>query len=827
MTTALAAVRPDQASPRVDALMSAVTLDFLKLMSWESTVRLLHFPKDHPLLGAVDCLVDGCDKPVFHKGDRGLCSSCARRLQRSNQSFEEFVASTKHHWRGTGISHCRVPRCDRPWKTSGQPLCVAHLHQQQKIYRLPVEEFIHHPEVQPLTSLGRCAVAACSRDLDGRSTSHCNAHAQRRALELRRGSTVDEDTWNRTSSAIAQSRVVSLRGLPDLVVAEILYAFQERTAAHRKQTDGQLRPFCDMIRAKQVSSLSDLDPDSLSRNNRHLLSGFLKHVNRFQISPETEHHKDVWDGAAFGLKGNAHFTAISQPWLRRATQDWAIDNIPQRRGDNPMGTVQRLINSIVRLSESLRLHREDQGLDLRLLGRADVLSFLNRLRYLEEKGEISATRRCTDVRDVRRLLNRMRTLGLTQAGRPLHGLPEEFSLREEDIPDDPEDTEAGRDLPPEVMDHLCGHLDRLEAGSRDARITVELLIDTGRRPGEICDLPLDCLERDNDGKPVLIYDNHKAFRLGRRLPIAESTAALVLAQQQNARAQFPNTPAKKLKLFPSSVVNPDGTKSASTNWLTDRHRAWVDSLPAVFVPTVVIVDGERVTKMVPFDKSKIFPYAYRHTYAQRHADARVEPDVLRVLMDHRQLSTTQRYYRVSDHRKREAVERVSAMQFDRHGNRIWRPAKDLLDSEYARRAVGEVQAPYGVCIEPSNVAAGGHACPARFRCVGCDHFRTDASYLPDLEAYLADLLRNRERLVAFTAADDWARAEATPSNEEITRVRRLIRRVKEDLDTLTDEDRAQIEEATTLLRRGRRQIVSLGMPRVSPPMPDFRPGRTA
>lgn len=32
--------------------------------------------------------------------------------------------------------------------------------------------------------------------------------------------------------------------------------------------------------------------------------------------------------------------------------------------------------------------------------------------------------------------------------------------------------------------------------------------------------------------------------------------------------------------------------------------------------------------------------------------------------------------------------------------------------------------------EPSNVVAGGGACPLRFRCVGCDHYSTDISYLP-------------------------------------------------------------------------------------------------
>jgi hypothetical protein len=74
------------------------------------------------------------------------------------------------------------------------------------------------------------------------------------------------------------------------------------------------------------------------------------------------------------------------------------------------------------------------------------------------------------------------------------------------------------------------------------------------------------------------------------------------------------------------------------------------------------------------------------------------------------------------------------MQFDQHGNRISRQVQALLDSEHARRAVGEVAVPFGVCAEPSNVKPGGGACPFRFRCAGCDHFRTDVSYLPDLHA---------------------------------------------------------------------------------------------
>ena len=157
--------------------------------------------------------------------------------------------------------------------------------------------------------------------------------------------------------------------------------------------------------------------------------------------------------------------------------------------------------------------------------------------------------------------------------------------------------------------------------------------------------------------------------------------------------------------------------------------------------------------------------------------------MLAELLDHRNLNVTRCYYRVGEDRRREAVDKVTALSFDRHGNRIWRDAAALLESAHARYAVGEVAVPYGRCTEPSNVTAGGGACPVRFRCAGCDHFRTDVSYLPDLTAYLDDLLRTRERLAAaIDGVDEWARADATPAEEEITRIRRLISRVKGDID---------------------------------------------
>jgi hypothetical protein len=224
-----------------------------------------------------------------------------------------------------------------------------------------------------------------------------------------------------------------------------------------------------------------------------------------------------------------------------------------------------------------------------------------------------------------------------------------------------------------------------------------------------------------------------------------------------------------------------------------------------------------------FDPVRIVPYAYRHSYAQRHADAGVPIDVLAELLDHRSYSVTRGYYRIGEDRRRDAVDKVTTLSFDRHGNRIWRDARALLDSERARHGVGEVAVPYGTCSEPSNVQAGGGACPVRFRCVGCDHFRTNVSYLPDLTAYLDDLLRTRERLnAAIDGVDEWARVDATPAQEEITRIRHLITMIKRDVTELGDAEQAQIGEAVTVVRRHRAaHPVPLGMPalRAAAPAP--------
>lgn len=826
--TVLALVHERVERGQSNDLWALIDPKLLSSLGWDGA-EVLTFPQGDPIFGWTACKVAGCEKDGRTLG--GLCASC-RNLWRETGCgpLEEFLETATPRDRAIGVEGCVVPGCQRPWKSAPSQLCDAHHWQRVKRLRVPMPDFLRHLEVVGHPSFGRCDVLACTRDRGGRGPL-CLAHRQRAATLARRDPAFELGKWCRTAPAIPEVGKASLRGLPPRLVAEVLYGIQERARMGSKIEYFTVRNLCDKARVHAATSLDEIPTHALSREQAHLLSTFVMAVRRARATPETERHKDVWDLAVFGHGRTLSFTGISQPWLREAAKRWALDDLPQRRGRQVGAVVQGRINALALLSDSLRLQRDDRGLVLAALSRRDISAFCNRLAYLVAQGTISEHRRVTVSRLVRHTLDRMRTLGLLGAGEPLHGLPADFALGDSDIPDEAEGAEIGHDLPSEVMQHLCEHLPVLEAQStRAIRTVVELLIDTGRRPHEIASLDLDCLERDQDGKPVLVYDNHKANRQARRLPVGGATAALIVHQQERVRARFPHTPTAQLKLFPSTTRNPEGRNAISAEWVGKRHRDWVDSLPAIDVATAIEENGRLVTKRLPFDKAKIFPYAYRHTYAQRHADAGVDVTVLKELMDHRLLSTTQGYYQVGQERRREAVERVTTMQFDRHGNRVWRRAKALLDSEHLRRAVGEVAVPYGGCSEPSNVAAGGHDCPLRFRCIGCGHFSTDISYLPDLERYLADLLRHRERLTATLDADEWARNEAMPSDQEIVRVRRLINRMKGDLGELATEDRAQIQEAVTVVRRSRNKIVSLGLPRVRQPLPDLddlRPERIA
>ncbi len=648
MTLALHSAVPDAVSPpdishvfattdgvdgRAVPLAALVDPVFLTEAGWDPATRVLSPPPAHPLLGRPVCQVEGCSTTAPARCR--VCVACRRRLDRHGLGLDEIdLLPVRTGWaKGPGL--CAVTDCRREWASSRRGLCRAHLDQADTL-RVGVAEFCEHPAAEPLAACDPCAVVACVQQRRHPDGLYCEPHQLRLRHARRENRGLNEQRWRLAEMPIGRGGQVSFRGLPPVVIAEVLVGLQQRCNLDGVKTkEANLRLWCNQLRAQHAVTLDDyMLPAGVDPMLQSLANSVSAHARRALSSPETEIANDEWDLVVFGHTGTLSFTNITQPWLRAVVKRWAADDLPKRRSTTARGglAVRHHLGCVARLSASLRM-RSDRGEVPAALDRAAIEAFLNRLAYLQGTGQISADARIRACREVRKVLTTARAMGLTRPGGPAAGLGEDFTIGVADVPDKPEPAEPGRDLPVDVMRQICAHLDDL--ASSVMRCAIELAIDTGRRPEELCTLSVDCLARDDDGAPVLVYDNHKANRLGRRLPISENTAQLLIDQHQHVRARWPDTPLAELALLPTDRRNPDGTRAITAFSLAFAHRTWIKRMPEL-----VTADG------VDFDKAKIVLYAYRHTYAQRHADAGVGIDVLRELIDHRKLDATKAYYRV-------------------------------------------------------------------------------------------------------------------------------------------------------------------------------------
>jgi hypothetical protein len=348
-----------------------------------------------------------------------------------------------------------------------------------------------------------------------------------------------------------------------------------------------------------------------------------------------------------------------------------------------------------------------------------------------------------------------------------------------------------------VIRQLDEHLDLLGPSGRHGSMSAadlremqqtiyRVLRDTGRRPGEVVSLEVGCVEVIG-GAHNLIYDNHKAGRRRRRLPITAATAELLVAWGAR-RERLPAPPGTERRLFPSPMLRSHQSLGHLTaSCVGVAFRSWVRQIPAID-SELIGPDGTPA----PFDRSLITPYALRHSYAQRHADAGVPVDVLKELLDHQAVQTTMGYYSVSLKRKRQAIAAVGSLACDSDGN----PAPFVDALAYQRASVS---VPFGNCTEPSNVKAGGGHCPIRFQCAGCGFYRPDPSYLPALEEHIASLRADRETARAINAAD-YVIANLTAEIDAFCEVSERMRR---RLDDLGPDERAEVEQSARILRRAR------------------------
>lgn len=818
---AITVAKPAEASLhdwRVERLVALMGEGWLA-GEWDAERRLVLPRPGGRLTRVVRCAVTDCPSDCY--GPSRLC-------RRHRRQFESSELGDLEDWLRSGAPAsferrhcidlaCRVTGldaqcCPRPAEGRWR-LCPAHnvawAHRRAK--GIPLEAFLATAE--PMSALGPCVAACCYLGMAHPETGLCEVHFRLWRQDGRPAARRFSEWAARVRQPVS-SRVLSLRGLPDLVCLELVYAIGCRAAEQVSVVTGGIRPWVDQLRGAGVASVTGFDLAELDHvGDRHHVRFARFSVDRVRLAyadVEDERRRDVWDLRLFGRAGRRRldFTAIRQSWLRDATKGWAAATIG-RVGDQ---TVAHRVGSVAVLSAVLASGAAG-GEDPSVLGRADIERFLTRVRApsFPSGGRPFGDRaKATVIEECALMLREARELGL------LATLGATFSFRRGDRSPRVTEEPPGRALPAGVVTQLDASLDLLaevpgatgaarvptlgalgEHAGEVAVLAYRLLKGTGRRAGEVASLHLECLDVDEHGKDVLVYDNHKAARMGRRLPLADSDlVAAVRAQQAWVRARFPVTSPDRLWLLPRPHKNADGTNHISTALINAWMRAWTERIPRIDASPV-----DDHGQPVPFDRSAVHPHAFRHTYAQTMADSGVAPSVLRDLMDHRSLSTTLGYYRVGEKRKRAAMEALARHTVDNRG--VARPVEGEPSSvTLLREHLSWVAVPMGKCSEPTNVRAGGQACPIRYQCTGCPHFESDPSYLPELRAYAGDLRKEREAMLAAGAAD-WAVAHVERQLEVVVS---HIRTHEVLLGRLAGDERSAIEDASATLRKARQSV---------------------
>jgi integrase len=768
---------------------------------WDSQTLLFTGDLASARTAAWPCRTPGC--PTATRRPSGRCDGCRRaRISAGIGGWADFDAAPPPRvTRPLRRGRCSVPGCQGDLHCSG--LCFRHERLWGKSRRGPVAAFI--ARARPLARAGDCRVPGCDREHISRR-GLCRFHDTRLQRQHRTMALSGEelDAWIAAQRPRLGVQQFSLAGLPQLLGLELLYALQCRDQAPPPLDPTEVRIL--LARLGDAPSLREADPQVVcecggmlyNTATRGLFRDLRRHLDRAwaQYTDADPFTGDVWQVALLDLpinssrrwpatQGMVDFRMIELAWLREIVKDWARATRPYlQRLRETLRACQVASHALIAAGRTDPA-RLDAGDFTRIL---DAISTQRRA----DGTLYSASHRNLLLHQFCQLIEHGRAAGLMAA------VPDPFRpARRHRVRDDPNENELGKALPDTVIRQLNAHLHMLGPTGRAGPITAadlqlmhqtiyQILRDTGRRPGEVVSLRIGCLEVI-DGQHNLIYDNHKAGRMRRRLPITTGTAQVITSWQQR-RTQLSTPDTQRQWLFPSPLLRARQSRGHLTSACVGRaFKDWVAQIGTV--------DSEMLGpngSPTQFEPSLITPYALRHSYAQRHADAAVPVDVLKELMDHAAVSTTMGYYRVGLKRKQQAIRKVGALAVDAAGN----PAPFTSPTAYQRASVS---VPFGNCTEPSNVTAGGGACPIRFQCAGCGFYRPDPSYLPALEQHVAGLRADRETAHAIGAAS-YVTDNLTAEIDAFTRV---AEKMRHRLAELTPDEREEVEHASKMLRRAR------------------------
>ncbi|QIZ37230.1 site-specific integrase [Saccharopolyspora sp. ASAGF58] len=606
---------------------------------WDADLLLFVGDPSNPRTSVGVCSVAGCGVPIQVQLT-GYCAPCRKAHVRSGMTREEFEAAHKREFRRGNVTRgsaiCAVPVCDRSAQAQG--LCVNHYRSWVKARNRPgIDKAAWMAALKPLADVQQCRVLACTRERTN-TNGLCRTHHRKWRQWAGRADVGESDEvavarWAEHQPPSLAVHMFSLAPLSPVAQLEMLYALQQRDAREQPLSPQAVRG--SVARLSDVPSIAlagDSYPEcrwsgrgstGMGEGTRALLHGVRWEITsafeQFQGVDPTQQR--VWDLRTVSQvlpslkkgvsplrnRSSLDFGEVRQEWLREALMHWA-------RTANPNShSLRRWHIACVIASRALEL-RPDGGMDPGKLRFSDVTAVVEGFkRAVNQNGELYSSSFQGHL-----LANFFELLEFGRREGVLDGLSPRFVRhpghhRIKEVEENEE--EIGKAIPELVIRQLDGHVDLLGNGfpygdlPPDAvnamfRTAYVILRDTGRRPAEVAGLDVDCLEFDH-GEYQLVWHNMKGRRRRRRLPIHQETADAVRDWQKiRVGLDLPSSSARHLL---PAITN--RYRHLDSGNLSRCIRSWVDSIP--------VLDSEKLGPEgtpLPFDRSKIFPYAFRHTF---------------------------------------------------------------------------------------------------------------------------------------------------------------------------------------------------------------------
>ena len=468
----------------------------------------------------------------------------------------------------------RVPRCAVPGmparchRDAGDHVSVACPAVPPRAAGPAMEQFLADPRVRPLPPLGPCAVAACTRAADG-ARGYCNTHYQRWRVAASPTLTLTPGNGRQAESAVAEGGQVSLRGLPPLVVVQVLFGSGSAPAAGRRSPTLT----CGLPAARCAASRSPRSRTAIpaaspaSRPGRCWTRWPATSAGRWPIRPRSR-QGHLGPGGLRPSRAavvHRHHPAVAAPGRQTVGR---LRICPVTAAKAPPTSRRRSTRwpGCRKACEPAR-SRDAAG----RLGRADIEAFLNRLGYLESAGTISRYHRNVICRGARTVLAGIRALGLTRPGQAAAGLPGDFAIGRRRHPRRARARRAGPGPAAGDHDRAVRQPGHPAAGRGQGRHPDRHRHRTAarRHPRPAAGLP-----GPRQGRRARCWSTTTPRPTGwaGACRSARPPPTVITGQQDRVRARFPGTPPAELKLLPAARRNPDGRKPITIDMLEGRHR---------------------------------------------------------------------------------------------------------------------------------------------------------------------------------------------------------------------------------------------------------------